>query len=416
MNADDFYQKTVFVWNFMSQKILLAIKKAADAKQWLQVPDLTEQLLAQSAPIEHALHLSRVAKLYADANLLDDALRLFQRALAASQRDADTMQIHGWIADFASNQASYYDVAAHHAKLSLAMRDQLSESHRALKKMVAFSLYGKLPAYCETLILNAQAMPRIYPDWHMRVYHDHTVPNHVLHRLRAHGVECVDVASINASHIPGTFWRFLALEDWAYDVVLMRDADSIVNEREKKLVDAWLASDKPFHVMRDWYSHSDVILAGLWGARGGFLGDIRARIEHYLRHENVHPTHGDQFFLAQHIWQRIKPYCLHHSSVIEFEGAQWVEDLSRIHINEQNQVFQLGSWQLSHIAPQTTQPYFVYLVHVTLNGTEQIFCEYAFQAGETFELPKQYWEDIKTGRKKIIFSYTQKPYIFSEPT
>lgn len=52
---------------------------------------------------------------------------------------------------------------------------------------------------------------------------------------------------------------------------LIRDADSIVSHREKAAVDAWLKSDKWFHLMRDNYSHTELILAGMWGGCTGIF-------------------------------------------------------------------------------------------------------------------------------------------------
>lgn len=384
-----------------TQNPFYPIREAIDQAQWDLIPERAQNIINSQAPVHRALTASKIANMLAQANRIQDAIVQFQHALALSTDAWQTMQIQGWLAT-QLGEANRYDEAAEYAKHSLAARDKLLEKHTVSKKMVAFSLYGSKPAYCETLILNAKAMKEIYPDWTMRVYHDDSIPKHIVPRLQLFNVECVNVADINASHIPGTFWRFLALADWDYDVVIMRDADSLISEREKILVDEWLATDKPFHVIRDWYGHTDLMLAGLWGARGGFLGDIRARIDHYLANEaKIHPTHADQFFLAQHVWQRIKPYCIHHSSVIDFDGATWSEQLPRIHRNQHNQVFQLGSWRLTNYHPHTDKPFNLYLADVYPDGSENIFCEYNFQAGEQFELPREYREKIEAGSMKM---------------
>ena len=43
----------------------------------------------------------------------------------------------------------------------------------------------------------------------------------------------------------------------------VRDADSVVNVREKVAVEEWLASTRHFHLMRDHYDHSELVLAGM---------------------------------------------------------------------------------------------------------------------------------------------------------
>lgn len=384
------------------------VREAIDRQLWQFIPQLAEQAIAQVPPAQRALTASRIANMLSHAGRVDEAFYYFQQGLQLCQDDYQHMQIQGWIATMLG-EAKRYDEAQHYAHLSLVARDKLNQIHQPRKKMVAFSLYGSKPAYCETLILNAKAMRTIYPDWTMRVYHDDTIPVHLPPRLKLLDVECLNIQTLNAQHMPGTFWRFLALADWDYDVVIMRDADSVISEREKILVDEWLATDKPFHVIRDWYGHTDLVLAGLWGARGGFLGDIRARIDHYLQNEkSIHPTHADQFFLAQHVWARIKPYCVHHSSLIPFEGATWSEKLEPIHHNHVNQIFQLGSWRLSTYTPQTDKPYLLYLADIYPDGKENIFCEYRFEAGEIFELPREYREAIESGKMKMYLTPQKK--------
>ena len=88
------------------------------------------------------------------------------------------------------------------------------------------------------------------------------------------------------------------------DIYLVRDADAVMNIRERWAVADWLKSGKAFHVMRDHPQHSELILAGLWGAHRGNIGgmeredreSVRAggRMGNYLDH--------DQHFLRNVVW------------------------------------------------------------------------------------------------------------------
>jgi tetratricopeptide (TPR) repeat protein len=51
-------------------------------------------------------------------------------------------------------------------------------------RLIAFSLFGAHPRYCETAILNAEAALELLPGWTCRVYADATVP---LARVRGGG-------------------------------------------------------------------------------------------------------------------------------------------------------------------------------------------------------------------------------------
>ena len=78
----------------------------------------------------------------------------------------------------------------------------------------------------------------------------------------------------------------------------MRDADPALTVRARVAVDDWIQPGKLFHVMRDWWSYTDLILAGMWGASGGVLKGIRHRFEAYLAKVSVPDRHADQQFLA----------------------------------------------------------------------------------------------------------------------
>ena len=67
--------------------------------------------------------------------------------------------------------------------------------------------------------------------------------------------------------LSGLMWRFLVLDDHEVDRFLIRDADSLISKREVAAIEAWQQSDKRFHLMRDYFSHTELLLAGMWGGR-----------------------------------------------------------------------------------------------------------------------------------------------------
>ena len=79
----------------------------------------------------------------------------------------------------------------------------------------------------------------------------------------------------------GLFWRFQVINDGATRRFLIRDADSIVNSRGQAAVTAWLASDRAFHVMRDNWSHTELVPAGMWGGVGGILPRVTGPLENF---------------------------------------------------------------------------------------------------------------------------------------
>ncbi|HAV5584831.1 TPA: tetratricopeptide repeat protein [Acinetobacter baumannii] len=182
------------------------------------------------------------------------------------------------------------------------------------ENIIAFSLFGANPRYCETSILNTKLAQEIYPEWTCRYYVDESVPELVQQRLQANGAQVVHV-SPTQKQLSGLFWRFLVMDDPVVNRFLVRDADSIVSYREKAAVDAWLKSDQWFHLMRDSYSHTELILAGMWGGCTGIFHNIEAHIRDYVA-TGRYPDNRviDQHYLRYCIWPTLKQSVLVNDS------------------------------------------------------------------------------------------------------
>jgi len=247
---------------------------------------------------------------------------------------------------------------------------QVTQAANFFKKVISYSLFGAEPGYCEGAIINAQVLTQIYPDWEMWVFYDASVPYSVTWRLQGLGVKVWDVAELGIQDWPGTFWRFYAvcMPDVQYSI--FRDVDSILSLREKVLIDEWLASGKPFHVIRDWYSHQDLILAGLWGAYAPLLGNMKSLVSDYIRTQYLHPTHADQEFLAACIWPRIRPFMLEHDSI--HHGRDIVAFAPPAHVNTGQEA--LGGYRYKKleisIAQTIDMPYGLVVID---ENNEQVF-------------------------------------------
>lgn len=55
-------------------------------------------------------------------------------------------------------------------------------------------------------------------------------------------------------------WRFLSLGDKFVDILLSRDLDSFILQREVDAVQAWISSGKVAHIMRDNPYHNAVMV------------------------------------------------------------------------------------------------------------------------------------------------------------
>jgi len=180
------------------------------------------------------------------------------------------------------------------------------------RNVIAFSLWGTQYRYCAGAVENARLARDIYPDWQCRFYCDDSVPSATIGSLLALGAEIVMMPRQTHLH-EGLFWRFHACWDPAIDRYLVRDADSLLNVRERLAVDEWIAGRKHFHILRDFYTHTDLILAGLWGGVRGALPDLAEAIARFLARPDL-PRTSDQNFLREVIWPIARQSYLLHDS------------------------------------------------------------------------------------------------------
>lgn len=172
-------------------------------------------------------------------------------------------------------------------------------------KIISFSIWGDSPLYRDGALQNVIIAKTIYPDWVCRIYHD-GLPEDVKTAFIKEGAQLVSMA--HSDNWSGLFWRFLPAAEKNVEAFIVRDADSRVNERERAAVDEWLASDKPFHCMRDHYEHNVPIMGGMWGCRGKIKSFINM-LDTWK--QNSHKG-DDQTFLAANLWPIFREKALVH--------------------------------------------------------------------------------------------------------
>lgn len=223
---------------------------------------------------------------------------------------------------------------------------------RSKPNVISFSLWGGNPRYLRGAIDNALAAPAIYPDWHLRYHVDTTVPADVQAALRGLGAEVI----LEAADQPireRLAWRFKVANDPDVGRFLVRDADSVLNEREAWAVAQWIASDVWFHAMRDWWTHTDLLLAGMWGGVAGILPGLGAMLRRY-KSPTMETLNIDQHFLRDQIWPLVRNHCLVHDRCFSAPGTRrWdlPDPAGNTHVGQDvftarhaEQELRLGAW------------------------------------------------------------------------
>jgi Tfp pilus assembly protein PilF len=183
------------------------------------------------------------------------------------------------------------------------------------ENVIAYTLWGNEKRYLVPLRENIRILPHLFPAWSIRVYFDASVDHSYIAELGGQGVQLRQMILPQGQPAHRRLlWRFEAIRDPSVRRFLIRDADSLLSVKERVAVDAWLQSRYFFHAMRDWYTHTDLILAGMWGGIGNILPSPAElfRLWTGWRMEN---NHIDQDILSETVWPTIHRSLLTHDSI-----------------------------------------------------------------------------------------------------
>lgn len=190
-----------------------------------------------------------------------------------------------------------------------------------MKNVISYAIWGDNLMYWSGAIRNIELANKFYPGWICRFYIDKNCNQELINSIKGDNVEVIlmDPELYKHNNISnrfnhsGLFWRFLSLGDETIDIVLFRDCDSRISQREVDAVNDWISSGRKFHIMRDHPYHRVPILAGMWGCRGGLL-NINELITGWDSYDKKGMYHADdQDFLGQVIYPIAKSDAIEHS-------------------------------------------------------------------------------------------------------
>jgi len=188
--------------------------------------------------------------------------------------------------------------------------------------VISFSLWGPAPFYSYGAMINLVLSRTVYPGWTCRFYVDAAVPRACVAFLRDNGA---DVRNIEDEY-PGVglFQRFLVMNDPAVGRFLVRDCDARLSAAEADLVNQWVDSGYPFHVVRDHVLHNELMIGCLWAGRTDCGIDIVALMRRYFAFGPTAKYGHDQRMLGLMLWPLIRSRCLAHDKYYRLSGVHTV--------------------------------------------------------------------------------------------
>jgi protein O-GlcNAc transferase len=174
-------------------------------------------------------------------------------------------------------------------------------------KVFSFTLFGDQDRYCKGMLCNVEEIEKRFPDFKIWIYIGDSVPNSILIELANHS--SVKLLFTGETGMVNKVYRYLPIDDPEVELMIVRDSDSRVYQRDEQSVHDFMKSEKRFQIIRDHRVHTIPILGGLFGVKKGCLempmiALLTIFFEHDVKRENF-GYEDDQNFLRRWVYPRI---------------------------------------------------------------------------------------------------------------
>lgn len=191
-------------------------------------------------------------------------------------------------------------------------------------KVISFCIYGSKDKYCKGLDENLKLIQSNLPDYNAFIYVGDSVPEHWIDIYKSYSFVRLIETKIKGMY--NRCQRFLAIDQPDVNIMIVRDTDSRLHERDIWCIKHFENSNYLAHAIRDHPEHGINILAGLWGIKKNQGLVIKQLLDEYLQiNSNINYVQYDQYFLRDVLYPLIS------SNIIVYV----FNERMRINVNEQ---------------------------------------------------------------------------------
>ena len=188
-------------------------------------------------------------------------------------------------------------------------------------KVFSFSLFGDNPIYTIGTIKNVKLINKYFPEWGIFIYTNKNEFDNIIQKLLTMG--CIIRYEKNDQWVNST-WRFKSITESDVDVMVCRDSDSRISERDVSAINEWLSSDYNYNIIRDHpIGHHWKMNAGMWGAKKtDFIVRMNEMINDFKKTNSnlINQKTFDQIFLANVIYPHIVKDTIIHDEYYGYEN------------------------------------------------------------------------------------------------
>ena len=173
-------------------------------------------------------------------------------------------------------------------------------------KVVSFCIYGSNEKYCRGLLENIEIIINKLSVFHIFIYVGDNVPQEWIDKYREY--KKVKLIYTNRIGHDNMINRFFAIDEPHVELMIVRDADSRIHERDLWCIYHFVHSNYGAHTIRDHPYHVTQIMGGLWGLKKNVLNKTISELYSLYNSNNVavNLIQHDQFFLRDVVYNLIK--------------------------------------------------------------------------------------------------------------
>lgn len=179
---------------------------------------------------------------------------------------------------------------------------------------LSYCLYGPYnERYYPALISNISLAWKHFPDWKVYVWFAPDVEPTFIEQLKTH--PNVVLRETGVTGAANMIYRFYTIDEPGVDLMMVRDADSIIHWKDRWAINEFVKSNFIAHTIRDNVEHTAPLMGGLWGIRKSAGLSIRQEYANYI--EDISKGHRlahDQNFLYDVIYPKVLSGLLVHYS------------------------------------------------------------------------------------------------------
>lgn len=184
----------------------------------------------------------------------------------------------------------------------------------------SYCIYGSQDKYCLGLIKNLEQIAISYPDFETHIAVGNDVPDHYIQKYKEFNNTKLTIHSdITGGRLMS--YRFFPLDDPGVEVMMSRDADSRLTERDRWCIDQFLQSDYKIFTIRDHKNHGTQLMGGQWGMRRIHGFSMQTAYDIFKRsYAQIDRVQNDQDFIRGYIYNVYKTQCVAYTSCYTYPG------------------------------------------------------------------------------------------------